>query len=109
MYLIKDGETRSYGSKNRYGDYTAEIVYEDIEDNPRLNLRVGDIVRFTEYSKIKYKKNQFAVILNRFKKIKTCFHGRYVDYGIEFMMITGSKKGEIKKQFLMSGSPTKYI
>jgi hypothetical protein len=109
MYLIKDGETRSYQSTNRWGNYESEIIYKDIKDSPRLNLRVGDIVGFTKYSKIKYKKNQFAVILNRFKKIKSCFYGRYVDYGIEFMMITGSKKGEIKKQFLRSGSPTKYM
>jgi len=115
MYLIKDGETKNVIVKSyhrvykQHFTYEATCTYKDIKDNPRLNLRIGDIVVFSKYVKTKYKQNQFAVILNRFKKIKECDFGTYVDYGIEFMMITGTKKGEIKKQFLAYDSPSKFM
>ena len=110
MCLIKDGESevKSFTS-NRGTKYEAKITYEII-DNKNLKLRAGDVVRFSEYTKAKYKQGQFAVILKRYKKIKDAPWKRYVDYGAEFIMLTGPKKGEIKKKlFTYDRSPDKFI
>ena len=107
---MKHGERKTILSKSyNYGSYESEIIHEDVKDNFRLNLRIGDVVYFQNNTKIKYQCNQFAVILNRYKRIKFTPLNKYVDYGIEFMMITGPKKGEIRKKLLITGSPTKFI
>ena len=115
MFLIKDGETWSGTNTNvrlrwRRSPYTCE--YKDVKDNKRLQLRAGDIIKIPDHSYAKYGKKikgEMAVILNRYKKIKTTSLGKqYIDYGAEFMMITGEEKGKIKKK-LMLPSYTKLI
>jgi len=112
MFLIKDGYKWNGTSTCRIPfdrnkmfkqDYSCE--YKDVEDNKRLQLRAGDIIKIPDHPYAKYGKKikgEMAVVLNRYKKIKTTSWRKvYVDYGAEFMMISGEEKGKIKKKLIL--------
>ena len=109
MYIIKDGE-KKYDLINtgRYS-YKYNVEYQDVKDNKKLKLRVGDIIRIPD--KLYYGKdtrNELAVILNKYRKIKTSGFGTFIDYGSEYIIITGKDKGKIKKKLCLP-SYTKYV
>ena len=108
MYIIKDGE-KKYDLINtgRYS-YKYNVEYQDVKDKKQLQLRVGDIIKIP--NKLFYGKdtrNELAVILNRYRKIKSGII-TIIDYGAEYMMITGKDKGKIKKKLGLP-SYTKYV
>lgn len=74
--------------------------YEIVEDNPRLGLRKGDIVRFS-HSPIfpKEIRGEMGVVLERFKLVKDKGYHTFQDYGAIVMIITGEMKGKIRKYF----------
>ena len=113
MFIIKDGtiEHREanicrirFGSTSHY-NYNYTNKYIDVKDNNKLRLRAGDIIKLPDHEYCKYGKKirgEMAVVLNRYKKIKTTEFGTvYIDYGAEFMMISGEEKGKIKKRLLL--------
>ncbi len=104
-------------------NYTARFT--TISDSPRLYWRKGDVIQFNSgfygfYSddwkqwflktkdKIKflpvnkqipkYARNEYAIVLNRYKWIKQ--KGRiWIDYGVILMMLTGSKAGRVRRYY----------
>lgn len=99
--------------------------FTTVPDNERLCWRKGDVIQFNSgfygfYShdwkqwflktkdKIKflpvnkqipkYARNEYAIVLNRYKWAK--HKGRiYTDYGVIIMMLTGSKAGRIRRYY----------
>jgi hypothetical protein len=90
---------------NGTGTYPTTTTF--IEDNPRLNHRRGDIVKFGNQDYLpKILKKQFAVVLDRYKmtRHKGC---HYTDYYAVIMLITGPNKGEVYKRNSMHGGFSK--
>jgi len=66
-------------------------------DNPRLALRRGDIILLPKSSWVpKYAKEQFAVILERYRQTKTSGRTTYRNYKSKVMMLTGPRKGHVR-------------
>lgn len=100
MYIIRDGKKEHKISRT----YEFDVEYKDVKDSKKLKLRSGDIIKIPEYGYYGKKiRREMAVVLNRYKRIKTTPNNTYVDYGAEFMMISGQEKGKIKKKL---GLPT---
>ncbi len=88
-------ETHKFG----YGRRQKCIKKYEIIDNDKLKLRRGDIIRIPKdrYELSRHYREQFAVVLDRFKITKNKPHGTFIDYGVVLMMISGDKKGNIFK------------
>lgn len=84
-----------YFHNGQYPPYEAR--YELVEDNVRLSLRKGDLIKFaTGYTVFrKDVRGQFGVILERYKIIKIKERATYVDYYAIVLIITGKSKGEL--------------
>jgi len=85
-------------------NFTREYVttsYQKI-DSSRLALRRGDIILLPELDWVpKYAKNQFAVVLERYRQTKTSGSIIYRNYRTKVMMLTGPRKGHTR----IYGSP----
>ena len=78
--------TREYVTTNYY-----------IIDNPRLKLRRGDIILLPNRKWVpKYAKEQFAVVLERYRQTRSYSYVTYYNYKTKVMMLTGSKKGHVR-------------
>jgi hypothetical protein len=86
---------------------------EPVKDSSRLTLRRGDLIRIPDskyFSKVS--RNEFAVILDRYKYNKFAPGDdriRYRDYGCEVLMITGPLKGEVKRFYGKLRSSCKFL
>ncbi len=88
------GTSQSFGNLGRrVHTYDYTYVYEMVDSNPRLEYQRGDIIRFSKHGSLpKWKRSNFAVVIDRYRKTK--FKGTvYRDYCTVLMMITGAKKG----------------
>ncbi len=66
-------------------------------------LKTKDKIKFLPVNKRipKYARNEYAMVLNRYKWIKQ--KGRiYTDYGVILMMLTGSKAGRVRRYYASS-------
>jgi len=78
---------------------TREYVMTNYQkiDNPKLLLRRGDIILLPKCHWVpKYAKEQFAVVLERYRRIRTSGSETYYNYKTEVMMLTGSRKGHVR-------------
>lgn len=83
---LRPSSTRGYVTTN----------YQKI-DSPRLTLRRGDILLLPKsYWVPKYAKEQFAVVLERYRQTKTSGSKTYYNYKAEVMMLTGPRKGHVR-------------
>lgn len=114
-------KSRSY-AKNENPIHKGTFTYEYLDDNPRMNFRKGDIVKFsdgfyhTPFSDWKewflerrdkkkfykrdpkvpvYARNQLAIVIGRYRKVKFKY-SRFADYGVIIMMLSGPKIGHIR-------------
>jgi hypothetical protein len=105
-------------------EFTFPRTVEYLDDSPRQYWRKGDIVRFDNGKKDsmgdtwqqwfmteedylntlpwngltpKYAEKQYAVVAGRYRVVKDKHGYIFKDYGVIVMMITGSKKGHIRK------------
>lgn len=77
----------------------------EVIDNPRLTLRKGDIVQIPDSPRFpEYSRNQFAVVINRLRQIRSLRIKRFYNYKTEVMMLTGSRKGHIRSYGPSNGS-----
>ena len=110
----------------RYGHQKNEYhrTVEYLDDNPRQYWRKGDIIRFDDGKKHPWKKdwknwfmkkkdyinslpwhgltpryaaNQYAIIAGRYRVVKDKYGYFFSDYGAVIMMLTGEKKGHMRK------------
>lgn len=96
------GTSRSFGNLGRkVHTYNYIYEYEMVDSNPRMEYQRGDIIKFSAHSDLPvWKKNGFAVVIDRYRIVK--YKGTiYRDYCTVLMMITGAKKGHT---FRMSGN-----
>ena len=121
--LVRHGRPFFRGS-----DRPFRAHYTTVSDNKQLYYRKGQVVKFgcgfrtywasgwenwflTEKEKLKrrppdrkipvYARDQYAIILNRYKWIK---HKEmvYIDYGTIIMMLTGDRAGHIRRYYAQS-------
>jgi len=103
--------------------------FTTVPDNKQLRWRKGDIIKFdtgfhgfyshdwkqwflkakdkTKFLPVnkkipKYARNEYAIILNRYKWIKYKGYSIYTDYGVIIMMLTGSKAGRVRRYYASS-------
>lgn len=116
-----------YGRTKGHKSHTYHRTIEYLDDNPRQFWRKGDIVKFDDgiiypwgetwekwfmikedWLKTlprhgrtpKYASEEYAVITGRYRVIKYKFGYEFKDYGIIIMMLTGPKKGHIRKYYI---------
>jgi len=119
-------ESTSYGRRGRQHCTFLRTV-EFLDDSPKQYWRKGDIVKFDDGRKHpwnetweewfmteedfistlpwhgltpKYAANQYAVIAGRYRIVKDKFGTVYKDYGATIMMITGPKKGHMRRYWM---------
>jgi hypothetical protein len=100
---ILHGTSKSFGNRGRKSHtYNYKYEYQMVETNPRLSFIRGDVVLFnnTRFFPI-WKRNNFAVVIDRYRLVKYKGITTYRDYCLVLMMITGDKKG---RTFKMSGN-----
>jgi hypothetical protein len=101
-------------------------TWTTVRDNEKLHVRKGDLFKIRsgiitqphdwrewfltkkEYEKCitydnrisSYCRDQWAIVLNRYRIIKSKYARKYYDYGTIALILTGSKPGTIKKFFI---------
>lgn len=82
-------------------------------NSPRLTLGQGDIILLPKSDWVpKYAKEQFAVVLERYRQTKTSGPETYYNYRTEVMMLTGPRKGHVRtygSPFGPSLNPHKFL
>jgi ribosome-associated protein YbcJ (S4-like RNA binding protein) len=85
----------------------------EVKDSPRLKVRRGDLIRIPDseiFSKVS--RNQFAVVLDRYKynkKLQGSDKIWFRDYGCEVLFVTGSLKGKVRRFYGKIRQEYKYI
>lgn len=85
------------GHSYRGDSYKYQKEYQVVKDSQRLNLRKGDVVQVSKWCRSKYARNQFGVIVGRYRWVKWKGGEPYRDYGAVVLFITGKRKGKEKK------------
>ena len=94
--VIKEERRRHLKMIPERFEYVAK--FEWVKDSSRLKLRKGDIIKFDNSSRFpSYAKNQYGLILRRYKWTKYKFFGTFVDYGAQVKMLTGKREGHIRR------------
>jgi hypothetical protein len=72
-------------------------TYELVSDSPRLNHRVGDVIRFTLNNSVFREdiRGEYGVILIRYKIIKEKIFDTFIDYYAIVLIISGKSKGKL--------------
>jgi len=118
--------TSTWG-RGRHRKLTYPRTVEYLDDDTKQYWRKGDIIKFDNGRKIpwkqtweswflfkddwlatlpwngitpKYAEEQYAVIAGRYRIVKNKRGCIYKDYGVVIMMITGPKKGHMRKYYL---------
>ena len=119
--------TKYYAANTWYGNsFTYRRTWMTVRDNDKLNMRKGDLFQikdgiinkpndwktwflteedYEKYivydSKIpSYCRNQWAIVLNRYRVEKLKNGRKYYDYGTINLILTGPKRGTIKRFFI---------
>jgi len=97
-YGIPIGTIEKSGSTGRFsnGPYKVEYQFVESSGNDRIRLKRGDVVKCSSQIQIKHARNQFAVVLDRYRLIKHKFC-IFKDYAAVVMIITGPTKGKVVK------------
>jgi len=134
-FVIHPINNRRNWYKTRSHDYRA--VFETLENYNKTTWKLGDVVKFGKGYYLKaidwqawflnekdfdqylkkhkrynksipaYARNQYAIVLARYKWTKYKGYMTYIDYGSFIMMLTGSKIGHIRKYYVVN--PYEFI
>lgn len=91
------------------GSYTYDVEFQIVQDSPRLKYHVGDIIKFNNllYVVPIYARNEYAIIINKYRWVKHKRERTYCDYGNEIMMLTGDKIGHNRRYY--TSTPWKKV
>lgn len=83
--------------------YKYKAEFQIVPDSLKLKYRIGDIIKFNSLPGVPiYAKNNYAIVINRYRWVKHKTERTYCDYGTEILMLTGNKVGLKRRYFSMS-------
>ncbi len=93
--------TRRYMPRYMPYKYEYKAEYQIILDNSRLKHKVGDIIQFNDFHNVvNYARNQFGVIVERYRWVKYKPERTYYDYGSIIIILSGNRQGKLRKFYM---------